>query len=277
MLLVVDEDLFPNELAKSAVGDQPFAKKNVLICIFAALSLTALFATLIAVFEYLFGAVADSRELAFYDEFHYLGVLPTSEEMFSTAERKTVVFNTLFHNFLVVNPQVVFTGALTGARIIPQFFDFLKWNFSMEGKRMLTIEMVQAEHFDAAEAPDDESLGTMIVTFADGKCYLPVASKKYLVPAELELLKNDFRILREHYDYIFIKNSFPLRRSKLFLEQVASICNAALYAVGAGKTPRKNLRELVSVQQKLNIPIMTILSENTAGKLNKDLMREEQK
>ena len=279
MLLMVREDLFVNENARSAVGNRPFTKKTIAICLFAAVVLTAFVAALIALVEFFFGSIANARELMLYDEFHFLGVLPTSEELFKSADREKVSFNNLFHNFQSLSPRVVFTGALPGARIIPQFFEFLEWNFAMAGKRFLAVEMVLAEEFEPEQSSGsspEPAIDTFLVTFSGKKCYLPVASKKFLSPSELELLKNDFSILKEKFDYIFIRNSFPLRRSKLFLEQIASLCDGALFAVGAGKTPRKHLRALLSEQLKINIPVMTILCDNVAEKLKQDLKVEEE-
>ena len=275
MQMMVKDDLFINEIARSAVGDQPFSKKNILICTFAALALTSFCAAMLALLEFFFGTVADAKELMLYDEFHYLGVLPTSAKMFSSEDAQKMVFNNLFHKLETLDPKVVFSGALPGARIMSQFFDFLSWNFAMAGKRMLVVDMVQAEQFEpSGDGSGDDTVDTMILTFSGGKCYLPVASRKFLVPSELELLKNDFSLLKDRYDCIFIRHSFALRRSKLFLEQIASICDAALYAVGAGKTPRKHLRDLVAMQIKIKIPIMTILSDHAAAKLEKDLKVE---
>ena len=274
MKMMLREDLFVNETAKAAVGNQAFSKKNLAICLFAALALTAFCAALVALFEFFFGMVADAKELNLYTEFHYLGVLPTSENMLRTPERKQMIFNTIFHNLQTLHPHVIFTGALTGARIIPQFFEFLKWNFALEGKRMLTIDLVLSGDFDGEEDSGEEADNTMIVTFSDGKCYLPVSSKKFLLPSELELIKNDLTFLKERYDYIFLRHAFSLRRSKLFFEQIAALCDAAMYAVGAAKTPRQNLRELLSVQFQVSIPIMTILCDNNEERLNKDMKQE---
>ena len=53
----------------------------------------------------------------------------------------------------------------------------------------------------------------------------------------------------------------------------ASDCEI-LYAIGAGKTPRKYLRELLAVQFKVDIPIMTILSDTEEENLKRDLKLE---
>ena len=270
-LLMVGEDLFINEQARNAVGDAPFSKKNLFICLFAAVVLTGFLAALVALWDFFFGTVVDAKELELYEEFHYLGMLPTSEEMFNSEEMERMVMFNLFHKFQSLGTHTVFTGALPGAKILRQLFDFLEWNLSMAGRRMLTIDIVSAEDFDSV--PDDNS-DTMLLTFSKGKCYLPLTSRKFLVSSELELLKNDFTILKERYDYIFIRHSFALRRSELFLEQIAALCDCALIAVGAGKTPRKSLRRLLSLQLKINIPFMTVLSESSEKNLKKNLKQE---
>lgn len=271
MLLMVKEDLFVNEKASSAVGNRPFTKKNIAICLFSALVFVAFCAALTVVLEIIFGRVANAEELQIYDEFHYLGVLPASEEMFNSDEREKMTFNKLFHKFELQGLHVIFTGALPGAKIINELFEFFEWNFAMSGHRMLIVDMVLAEGFDKEPDSDCE---TMIVTFSAGKCYLPIASGKFLSPSELELLKNDFQILKKNYDYIFIRHVFSMKRSILFLEQIAEFCDALLVAVGAGKTPRKSLRSLLTAQGKIKIPVMTIMTDHFVKKLNKDLNQE---
>lgn len=271
MLLMVKEDLFVTEKAVGAVGSRIFAKKKLAICIFAALAITAFLASLTVLVEFFFGHVANAQELMLYDEFQYLGVLPASEELFNSDDREKLAFNKLFHNFQAAGLHLIFTGALPGARIIGQMFDFFEWNFAMSGHRMLQVEMVLAEEFEAV--PDSDS-DTIIITFSGGKCFLPLASKKYLSPSELELLKSDFQTLKKNYDYIFIRHTFTMRRSILFLEQFAELCDGMLIAVGAGKTPRKSLRKLISTQLKIKLPVLTILTDHYAKKLNKELNAE---
>jgi len=270
-LLMVEKDIFVNEQARNAVGNAPFSKKNLFICLFAAVALTSFLAALIAVLDFFLGKVVDSRELELYDEFHYLGTLPTSEKMFNSEDMERMVMFNLFHKFQSLDAHIVFSGALAGAKILRQLFDFLDWNLSMAGRRMLTVDIVSADEFDVEP---DENSDTMLLAFSKGKCYLPLTSRKFLVSSELELLKNDFKILRERYDYIFIRHAGTLRRSELFLEQIAALCDCALIGVGAGKTPRKSLRSLLSLQMKINIPIMTVLTEFSERKLKKNLKKE---
>ena len=271
MLLTVKDDLFINEKARTAVGNRPFAKKKLAICVFAALAITGFAAALVVLLEFFFGCVANAQELMLYEEFQFLGTLPASEDMFKSEDREKLAFNKLFHKFQAAGLHVLFTGALTGSKIINEIFDFFEWNFALSGQRMLLVNMVLAEEFDEAADPDCE---TMIISFSNGKCYLPLASKKYMEPSELELLKNDFQILKKNYDYIFIRHTFTMRRSVLFLEQIAGICDGMMISVGAGKTPRKSLRKLLSVQLKIKLPVLTVLTDYSIKKLNKDLNQE---
>ena len=272
--LMVKEDLFVNEPARSAWSEKPFSAKNIAVSFIAAMVLTALFAALVTLVEFFFGAVSDSRELKLYDEFHFLGVLPTSEELFRDKEGREAAFNKILQSFRELDPKVVFTGCLTGARLLPEFLSCIQVNLNSAGSRVLLIDMELAR--DARDVLENAEVSgdTFMVTFAGGRCILPVSSKKFLTPSETALLQNDFTILREQYDYIFIRNTFPLRRSKLLLEQIAPLCDSALYAVGAGKTPRKNLRELRTVQLKVGIPVMTVLFDHVASRVSKELERE---
>ena len=65
-----------------------------------------------------------------------------------------------------------------------------------------------------------------------------------------------------------------MRGSGLFLEQISEICDGLMVAVGAGKTPRRDLRFLLSIQLKIKLPVMTILTEYSKKHLKKDLTQE---
>ena len=53
------------------------------------------------------------------------------------------------------------------------------------------------------------------------------------------------------------------------------MCDALLVAVGLGKTSRKSLRELSSLQKSTGLTIMTILSDQIAKPFAKIDMRRE--
>ena len=274
MLLMVSEDLFVNESAKSAVGNSPFSRKNMFISLFAAIVAASFIAVLTALIEFFFGKITDSKEMQLYSELYYLGVLPSSKNLFDSKDMEKNAFNAILHKFHQLDPHVVFASALPGAHILPQFFELLEWNFAMAGKKILVIDLVLAEEHEAPGDADENQPNTIIITFSGGKCFLPIASDKFLEPAEFELLKNDFAILKEQYDCIFIRHKPKRRQSKLFMEQIASLCDAALFSAGAGKTARKELRRLLTLKIKIKIPVMTILTEDAKENLNKDLNLE---
>ncbi|MBO4303310.1 MAG: hypothetical protein J6A21_01855 [Lentisphaeria bacterium] len=274
-LLMVKEDLFINEVAKAAVGTEAFSKKNIFISLFAAIVVTLFIAVLTALLEFFFGRVADAKEMFLYNELCYLGALPTSEKLAVSQDWEKIAFNFLMHKFRQIDPHVVFISALPGAHILPRFFSFMEWIFAMAGKKILVITPVIAEEQEETGAPDENQPDTMLVYFSGGNCFLPIASKKFLDPSEFELLKNDFKLLRETYDCIFINDSSRKKQhSNLFLEQISTICDAAMFAVGAGRTYRRDLRSLLSLQLKINIPIMTVLTEHETKNLDKDLNLE---
>ena len=62
--------------------------------------------------------------------------------------------------------------------------------------------------------------------------------------------------------------------AKRDVEQFAELCDGMLIAVGAGKTPRKSLRKLISTQVKIKLPVLTILTDHYVQKLNKELNAE---
>ena len=65
-----------------------------------------------------------------------------------------------------------------------------------------------------------------------------------------------------------------MRGSGLFLEQISEICDGLMVAVAAGKTRRRDLRFLLSIQLKIKLPVMTILTEYSKKHLKKDLTQE---
>ena len=181
--------------------------------------------------------------------------------MFESKRQEQIAFSSICHNFQTtdVEHHVVLAGVLPGGRLIPSIFDAFEWNYAMAGKHTLTIDMVLADNFDYEAYPPSD---TGIIIYSGGKGFLPVVSKHYLSPSELMLLNQDLEILRKSYDLIFIRHSSSLRHDRLFLEQIVDLCDGALIAVGAKKTPRQSLRRLILLHKKTKFPIMIILSES---------------
>ena len=270
---LINEDLRIGETSHSAVALMPFSKKNIFVYIFSAISITMLLASLTVLLEFWMGRVSGVKELAIIPELRYLGTLPTSDKMLESERKKQMAFSTICHNFQMseTDHHIVLAGALPGGKLIPEIFESFEWSYAMAGKKTLAIDMVLANNFDYDVPPD---IDTGIVVYSGSKGFLPVASKHYLAPAEQMLLKQDLEILRKSYDLIFIKHSASLRSDRLFFEQIFALCDSAVLAVGAKRTPRKLLRQLISLQRKTSLPIMTILSDSSPSTFNKNQSME---
>ena len=277
LLPLVKDDLRIGTAPTSASGLMPFSKKNVFVYVFAAISLTLLLASLTELFEFWIGRVSSADELAIIPELRFLGSLPSSKEMFESKRHEQMAFSTICHNFQVSENEhhIVLAGTLPGGKLMPALFEAFAWSYAMAGKKVLEIDMMLADNFDYEAYPPSD---TGIVIYSGGKGFLPVVSKHYLSPSEQMLLKQDLETLRNSYDLIFIKHAVSLRNDQLLLEQLIALCDGALLVIGAKKTLRKQLRQLIDLQKKTGLPIMTILSEKSSGSANvpKKLEEEEE-
>lgn len=267
LLPLVKDDLRIGTAPTSASGLMPFSKKNVFVYVFAAISLTLLLASLTVLFEFWIGRVSSADELAIIPELRFLGSLPSSKEMFESKRHEQMAFSTICHNFQVSENEhhIVLAGTLPGGKLMPALFEAFAWSYAMAGKKVLEIDMMLADNFDYEAYPPSD---TGIVIYSGGKGFLPVVSKHYLSPSEQMLLKQDLETLRNSYDLIFIKHAVSLRNDQLLLEQLIALCDGALLVIGAKKTLRKQLRQLIDLQKKTGLPIMTILSEKSSGSAN---------
>ena len=240
----------------------PFASNKIIFSIIGALLLTLFLGGLIVAFEFVFGVVSSEKELMLISELHYLGALPTSEKLFESKAQEQIAFNTIYHAFASWGTEhhIVIAGTLPGGKILPGLFEYFENCQTMSGKRTLTIEVVLAENFNY-ETPSEYDTG--ILYCAGSRGFLPVISKKFLSPSEVELLRNDLLILRNTYDLIIIRHSASLRHDRMFIEQIVPLCDSALLAVGCRKTSRKNLRRVAAINRKTGLPIMVILSDSS--------------
>ena len=264
----VKQSIRIGERVESAHKLNPLGVKRVAFCIIAAVLLTTLLATLIVLRDFFFGVVSSEKDIKFLSHLQYLGSLPTRAGLFESKNQEQIAFSAIYNALQNSGREhhIMLASALPGGKIIPEFFDAFERNYTMNGKRTLTIDMVLAENFDY-DTPGEDDTG--IVVHSGGKGVLPVISKKFLSPSELELLKNDLTTLRKSFDLIFIKHSASMRRDRMFVEQIIPLCDGALIAVGLNKTSRRHLRRLSMLAAKTELPIMTILSDNspeTAGK-----------
>lgn len=273
LLVLIKDDLFITEKAVAAVGQQPFSKKNLAIAIFAAVALTGFTAVFLILLDLLFGNVISETEMGLHPELHYMGRLPIAKDMFPSDVARDLVFNSVCHRIqnTVPNGHTVLIGALPGAKILPEFFPAVEWTYAMSGQRVLLVDIVLAGMSDP-NIPMSDDMG--IIAYSGNKGILPITSKKYIDPAELELLKQDLVTLRKNYDVIFFRHSFVFRHDRLFLEQFIPLCDGLLIAVGLRRTARKMVRSLVALQRETGLTIMTLLTDRDAGHFNKMLDME---
>ena len=264
LLPLIKNDLRVGTAPNTASGLMPFSKKNVFVYVFSAISLTLLLASLTVLLEFWIGRVSNAEELAIIPELRFLGTLPSSKEMFESKRQEQMAFSTICHNFQMQesNPHVVLAGTLPGGKLMPSLFEAFAWSYAMSGKKVLEIDMMLADNFDYEAYPPSD---TGIVIYSGGKGFLPVVSKHYLSPSEQMLLKQDLETLQGTYDLIFIKHAVSLRSDRLMLEQLIAMCDGALIVVGEKKTLRKQLRQLIDLQKKTGLAIMTILSRKPSN------------
>ena len=269
LLPIVQEELRLGEPASAASAIRPFSPKGLFGCIFSAILLTLLIASIVVLLEMWLGKVSGENELKVFPELGFLGTLPNSEEMFESKRQEELVYSSICHNFQAAAQKhhVVLAGALPGGKLVPSLFDAFDWTFAMAGQRTLTIDMVMADEFDYEANPTED---TGIIAYSGSKGFLPVANKHYLSPAELMLLKQDLEILAKSYELIFIRHVVSLRKDRLFLEQIADFCNGALLAVGAKRTSRQSLRRIMEFHKKTLLPVMTVLSESSHKRSTRD-------
>ena len=275
LMPLIKNDLRIGSTSHSASGLMPFSKKNIFVYVFSAISLTLLLASLTVLLEFWMGRVSSADELAIIPELRFLGTLPSSKEMFGSKRQEQMAFSTICHNFQVSDSDhhIVLAGTLPGGKLMPSLFEAFAWSYAMEGKKVLEIDMMLADNFDYEAYPPSD---TGIVIYSGGKGFLPVVSKHYLSPSEQMLLKQDLETLRNSYDLIFIKHAVSLRSDRLMLEQLIALCDGAMLVIGAKKTLRKQLRQLIDLQKKTGLSIMTILSEKPSKSANDPDNLEEQ-
>ena len=268
LLVLVKNDLFITEKAVSAVGQHPFRKKNLAVALFSAIALTSFTAVLLLLLDILFGNVVSEGEMTLRPELRYLGKLPTSKNMFSSEVVRDLSFNSICHHMqnAVPDGHVVLAGSLPGAKIIPEFFSAMEWNYAMSGSRFLLVDIVLA---GSATENLPESDDTGIIAYSGPRGFLPITSKKYIDPSEMELLRQDLSTLRKKYDMIVFRHSFAFRHDRLFLEQFIPLCDGLLIAIGLSKTPRRSLPQLAEMQRENGLTIMTLLVDRFASHFSK--------
>ena len=260
MMLTAKDDLLIGEYAAGARGESPFDRKHLLLAFFAAAGLTFVIALVSVILEFFVGKVTDETELELFHEYHYLGGLPAADRAVKGAGGKQLVLNAICHQFQAAEPEhhVMFLGALVGGQMDPALYKAFEWHYAMAGKKVLSIQLKEADKVADSELVENDDTG--LVSYSGTQGILPAADSRSLAPSEVMLLKRDLEALRKKYELIFIRHDTLGPADRLLLEQLAPLCDGALIAVGAHRTPRKNLRALLDFHKKTKLPLMTILS-----------------
>ena len=265
---LVKDSMRIGERSESARKINPLGAKNTIFCILFSALLTTLLASLIVMRDFFLGVITGEKDFTLISGVTYLGSLPSRAALFESKGQAQIAISSIYHAFQNhgAKHQVVLVSTLPGGKILPELFDTFECNYAIGGMRTLTIDLMLAENFNYDITGGDD-MG--IIVHSGNKGVLPVISKKYLSPSEVELLKNDLETLRKSYDLIFIRHSASMRRDRMFIEQIVPLCDCALFAAGLRKTTRKNLRRLAAIGERTGLPIMTILSYSSPTTGNK--------
>ena len=97
------------------------------------------------------------------------------------------------------------------------------------------------------------------VFYAGSRGILPVENPYTLSGAELNLIREDLKILDKEYDTIIITRNSDLSRNGLLFRQMFSLCDATVILVDPEKTTRKMLRYALSIHQQSNQPLFAVM------------------
>ena len=170
-------------------------------------------------------------------------------------------FSGVSHQFNTVEPrpQVILAGRLPGGDLRKKFISaFAEDCQGEEADSVLVLELVEAGTF---KTPADRDLHRCsLVVYSGARGYVPVENTNYLSPREEEKLRQDMLLLRKIFHLVCLVKPTPLTQDGVFLEQIATVCDAAMVAIGIRKTPRRLVRRMQELQGKVRLTIMTVLS-----------------
>lgn len=257
----VDDELFVGEVATGASEKLPFTKETISLATFGAVMVTGVLAFLVVLLGYRFGTISSEKEVEGLSETRYLGILPNAKSKLDSEVSARIFFSGISHQFNAVEPvpKVVLLGSLAGGEIPPGFVKAFAEDCAGEDeKKVLVLELVEAKRF---KIPADRDLhrGALAV-YTDAKGYVPVEYVGFLQPKEEAKLRQDVLLLGKKYDLICVVTPGQLPEDGVFLEQVATFCDAAVLAVGMKRTPRRVVRKLNDLQEKNPMKVMTVLS-----------------
>ena len=261
LLPLAEKELFVGEGAHDAAEQLPFTKESISLAVLGAVLVTCFLAFVLLFLGYRYGRVSSEAEVEGLASSRYLGILPTADSKLAEGLSERLFFSGVSHQFNAVEPrpQVVLLGRLPGGEMSKNFISaFAEDCQGEEAEPVLVLELVESGSF---KIPADRDLRRCsLVFYSGGKGYVPVENTNYLTPREETKLRQDMLLLRKMFPLVFLAKHTPLTQDGVFLEQVATACDAAMVAIGMKKTPRRLVRRLQELHGKVRLTIMTVLS-----------------
>lgn len=261
----------PNEVTQverstSVTGTALLAKRNIALALAAALLITALAALAVISLELAFGKVSGGQELSLYPELNLLGTLPERSDLPGGRENTDRAVDSLYYHFQSVSSgdRIIFSGSLPGGEKSAEVEERLEWNCSLSGRRIFRLKLTDLP------IPEDENMALVpeAPVRRGNSGFVQVENVYVLRPPEIRLMQNILEKLQLEYDMIIILRDEPLKKSGIFLRQMAQFCDSAILFVGAGSTHRDMLRKLVHFAENHKMKILTVVSgENNHGPL----------
>ena len=263
---LVERELFFGEAAHGGHELTPFTKENITLAMLGAVLATSLMAFLIVSAGYRWGKISRETEVESLPNSQYLGILPSAQSKLSEGVSDRLFFSGVSHQFLASDPlpQVVMLGRLPGGEVRKEFISaFAEDCRGEEEQPVMVLELVESKGF---KIPADRDLHRgALVLYSGDKGFVPVENTNYLTPHEEARLRQDMLTLRKMCRLVCLVKPTPLTRDGVFLEQVARSCDAAVVAIGMKRTPRRLVRRLQELQDKVRLKVMTVLSGRIKG------------
>ena len=258
---LVKDDLFVGEKARGAKEKLPFTKEAITISVLGAVAMTGGLALLLLVFGYFYGTVHGESEIDELSGLRYIGIIPSANSRLGHGESEHAFFSGVSHQFNMSKPlpAVLLIGSLPGGEMRPEFVQSFVEDCAVgEERKVLVLTLVKAAEFKIPRDPGLHRCALAIYSGSNG--YLPVDDPQCLQASEEGKMRQDILLLRKLFDLICIVQEEPIDYNGLFLTQAATMCDATLLAVGVKKTPRRMLRMLQELQEKIGLSVMTVLT-----------------
>ena len=271
LMAALDSDLRQIERAGGAGDSNPLRGKNFIFSLGGAFVIALVTTFWIVLFEFVFGKVRNSAEMAAWGDVLNLGSIPKPGAMEANQEKDAMGVVAL--NFCNENlPKgIVLICRLPGAEEQPKFREALDWSLAMGGHRPFILNIVRSIDFNPPE--DCQSLITAV--YKDSHGWFPVENFYTMAPAEVQMLQADLAEIKNSFDEVFILMPNGFCKGGNFLDQLLAVCDSALLFVGAETTPRTDFsyarRHAKAAERPMSgimvgAPIKDVLRDMEAGK-----------